>query len=29
MLKQNADIDFVASVTGLSVDDILKLKNTL
>lgn len=29
MLKENADIEFVARVTGISKDDILKLKNKL
>jgi len=29
MLQENTDIKFIASVTGLTVDDILKLKNNL
>lgn len=29
MLKENTDIKFIASVTGLSTDEILKLKNKL
>jgi len=29
MLKEGTDIKFIASVTGLSTDEILKLKNTL
>ena len=29
MLKQNTDPKFVASVTGLSIDDILRLKNQI
>jgi hypothetical protein len=27
MLKENIDIKFIASVTGLSTDDILKIQN--
>ncbi len=29
MLKQNLDNSLISSVTGLSVDDILKLRNKL
>ena len=29
MLKENADIRFIASVTGISSDEILKLQNKM
>jgi hypothetical protein len=29
MLKENTEVKFIASVTGLSTDEIIKLKNTL
>ena len=29
MLKENTEMKFIASVTGLSTDEIVKLKNTL
>ena len=29
MLKENTEVKFIASVTGLSTDEILKLKNAL
>ena len=29
MLQENADIKFIASVTGLSNDELLKLKNRI
>ena len=29
MLQENTDIKFISSVTGLSTDEILKLKNKL
>ena len=29
MLQENADIKFIASVTGLSFDEILKLQNRM
>jgi predicted transposase/invertase (TIGR01784 family) len=29
MLKSNSDVKFISSVTGLSTDEILKLKNEL
>ena len=29
LLKEKADVNFVSKVTGLSIDEIVKIKNTL